>query len=131
MGFYELEIVFDISRQHYLNSRHKIHRRKSCQHIRYVSTKGILMTEHYPRRAVPVRKPGLPRNQLTARLSHAECRSTAHGSQCCVRFRRTIIVFSEIIENRTLIHMNIFHQYDMTNQFPEYLTFFVNHPVYS
>ena len=26
--------------------------------------------------------------------------------------------------------MNFFHQHDMTNQFPEGMTFFMNHPVY-
>ena len=27
--------------------------------------------------------------------------------------------------------MNFFHQHDMTNQFPEGMTFFMNHPVYT
>ena len=33
------------------------------------------------------------------------------------------------MKNRTLVHMNFFHQHDMTNQFPEGMTFFMNHPV--
>ena len=74
---------------------------------------------------------GIPQYQLTtARLPRSECRSTERGSQGFIPFLKTRIVFSETIENRTVIHMIFFHQYDMTNQFPEGMTFFMNHPVY-
>ena len=78
---------------------------------------------------LPVRK-GIPQYQLTtARLPHAECRSTEHGSLGFIPFLKTYVVFSETIENRTHIHMNFFHQHDMTNQLPEWMTFFMTHPV--
>ena len=42
--------------------------------------------------------------------------STERGSQVFIPFLKTYIVFSETIENRTLIHMNFFHEHDMTWQ---------------
>ena len=79
---------------------------------------------------LPVRKV-IPQYKLTtACLPHAECRSTERGSQGFIPFLKIYVVFSETIENRTHIHMNFFHQHDLTNQFPEWMTFFMNNPVY-
>ena len=92
---------------------------------RCLYTKVILKTQ-YKLQA----KPWRTQDQLIAPLPQAECRSTERGSQGFVQFLRSCIVLSETIENRTLIHMNFFQQHGMTNQFPEGMTFFMNHPVY-